>query len=446
VSGYYLFNVAMNWSSSGAVNDGYAQAILEKNGNIIAFSNYTEATGDLTGLSAATVIEFMNGSTDYLQAFVSTNIGGLTIAGSNPPQGLVRLNGMLIPGLGQTGPAGVTGPSGGPTGAGGATGPTGAGAFTGPTGPTGAAGLTGVTGPSGSAKAIVCQVGVTGTGQSLSSGAGIAQVVFNYIEEDTNNWFNTGTSKYTPLLAGDYLVTVGISVSPSVSCTAISGYIRKNGTALAQFTNNAATTFGCAVGTYRITCNGTTDYIDAGVTSTFTNTATLQGISGGIDFTWMLIEFMGAGAGQTGPAGAAGNTGPTGPTGAQGTQGIQGNSGNTGPTGAGGAQGTQGNTGPTGSTGPTGPTGPVYTAGATGLGATGPTGYVQMGNIIWNWGPGVAGVTAGFAKSYGATGPIITAVPKGTTGFIELSAVSLIGFVMTSNPPSLQFDWHAVGS
>lgn len=297
IAGYYLFNLTVNWA--GALTNGYGQAVIEKNGSIVGYGSYNESASDTAALSAATVIEFMNGTTDFVQPFFLSNIGSCTIGGSNPPLGLVRFSGHLIPGYGFTGPAGVTGPSGGPTGS---TGPTGAGAFTGPTGsagsagatgPTGSAGSAGATGPTGSGNEIVCQVGVTGTGQSLTSSAGAAQVQFNFVEIDTGSYFSTSTHEYTPLKAGKYLVSTVVSVSPSSSCTAISGYIRKNGTSLAQFTNNAATTFGCAVGSYIISCNGSSDFIDVAISSTFTVTATVQGISGGVDFTWMTITYLG---------------------------------------------------------------------------------------------------------------------------------------------------------
>lgn len=118
----------------------------------------------------------------------------------------------------------------------------------------------------------------------------------------------------------------------------------------------------------------------------------------------------------------------------------------TGPTGGGGAGGATGPTGPGGAQGATGPTGPVFTTGATGFqSTTGPTGYMMQGNILINWGVGVGGVTATFAKAYSSTGPAITATPLGATATIQVNKPTLSAFLCTTNPTG-QFYWHAIGT
>lgn len=97
------------------------------------------------------------------------------------------------------------------------------------------------------------------------------------------------------------------------------------------------------------------------------------------------------GTGPTGPIGVyTGPTGPTGSTGAAST--VTGPTGRTGFTGPPGNVGVSGPTGPTGATGgtgigPTGPTGAPNVVAATGAagGNLGASGYMQVGNVFWNW-------------------------------------------------------------
>lgn len=144
-------------------------------------------------------------------------------------------------------------------------------------------------------------------------------------------------------------------------------------------------------------------------------------------------------------------------------------SGFSGPTGYTGVFVT-GPTGPTGlvmGTGTTGPTGPTMNAatGAVGVGLPSSTGYIQMGNIIINWGCNTAttgNATFGFAKPYtdnppsmvfGATGP---GGPASSTGCqVIAQTISKTGFqaaistVVGNNAQctfSTVFYWLAVGS
>jgi len=168
IAGFYKFDLETLISGVSTVN-GNVQALIYKNGVNVALgtellTTQSQATSHVSYLCK------MNGTTDYVQFFVFSNITSGQIIGNNPPT-FNRATAFLIPGYGftgstgPTGSSGVTGPTGiagfsgsigttGPTGpAGGPTGsigPTGAGAFTGPTGPTGYTGTAGANGTNGS--------------------------------------------------------------------------------------------------------------------------------------------------------------------------------------------------------------------------------------------------------------------------------------------------------
>jgi hypothetical protein len=159
--------------------------------------------------------------------------------------------------------------------------------------------------------------------------------------------------------------------------------------------------------------------------------------------------------GPTGPLGAptgpTGTTGPTGITGAVGT-GPTGNTGNTGCTGKQGLTGPTGFTGPpggtqTGSTGTVGPAGPTGPASFTG--ATGTSGFVELGNMVVNWGSAASatggGATGTFAQAYTDAVPRVTLGLTGATG-AWVSSLSKTGLVITSANGTPTVAYIAAGS
>ena len=146
------------------------------------------------------------------------------------------------------------------------------------------------------------------------------------------------------------------------------------------------------------------------------------------------IPVIGVSVGPTGPTGSpAVLTGPTGFTGP------------TGVTGWTGWTGVTGNTGPTGPTGNTGNTGPVSTTAATGAG---PTGYVEMGNILIQWGITAAaagGATGTFPIPY-KNSAIVVLGASGPTGMQPIvTAIGVSGFGFRVNAAGTLL-WQAMGT
>ena len=92
----------------------------------------------------------------------------------------------------------------------------------------------------------------------------------NFDEEvlDTNNFYDTSTYRFTPLVGGKYLVYAyaaftGVSNSTLVECNV---FLHKNGTAYAQNRCNLQSNPGNAMGLYIsriIEFNGSSDYVEA---------------------------------------------------------------------------------------------------------------------------------------------------------------------------------------
>lgn len=119
------------------------------------------------------------------------------------------------------GPTGQTGPTGtiGVTGYTGRTGPTGVTGSTGPTGPTGSTGPTGLTGPAGIgyyAGNYVSQGYLSPTTQTIPNSDTTIQFVAEF---DPQSWFNAGTRRVTPTIAGYYYVSLGAWWSPGATGT-----------------------------------------------------------------------------------------------------------------------------------------------------------------------------------------------------------------------------------
>jgi hypothetical protein len=107
--------------------------------------------------------------------------------------------------------------------------------------------------------------------------------------------------------------------------------------------------------------------------------------------------------------------------------------------------GPTGPVGPAGAGGPTGATGPAATVTA----ATGPTGgYMQVGNIITQWGSLVAstgaGTTANFPKPYTDGPPSVTA-SAAAGGTLQVSATKT-SITISCNSGTPVVSWKAIGS
>ena len=196
----------------------------------------------------------------------------------------------------------------------------------------GPAGGTGPTGPTGTVGVAVAKLTVNlSANQTLVSNTHTV-AAFDTVVEDTLGSFNTSTHRYTPTVAGSYLVFFTgyiIGATAATSYPAIAG-VRKNGAIVSQgglfhFVSADVSEAVSEVVAY-VSLNGTTDFIDFDIFSSL-NTPVLQS-SPATTFA-QIVLLTASPAGPTGPSG-----GPTGPTGATGA-GPTGNTGPQGPAGSG---------------------------------------------------------------------------------------------------------------
>jgi hypothetical protein len=116
--------------------------------------------------------------------------------------------------------------------------------------------------------------GVAGTGPAFSAGvtssttissATFTKVAFNVENWDTNNCYDNATNyRFTPTVAGYYMVTASVDAGNSTSASRNISAIYKNGSAY-RYGNNLATavnnTFNTTVSSL-VYLNGSTDYIE----------------------------------------------------------------------------------------------------------------------------------------------------------------------------------------
>lgn len=390
------FNVVVAVQTNyGQTRNDHIAVLIQTNGGPVFVSNNQTLMLSIVGPSGPTGA----GSPGPVGPTGATGSGGVGptgtagAAGPTGPTGGVGGSGAA----GGTGSQGPTGPTGS-TGLAGSTGSQGISGATGPTGPTGATGATGAvgtgpTGPGGSAanffyaRSLGGLTGVSSTPLMLGLGKG-------------NSSFGLAAPfVLTPASSGDIIVHIDGYLSNGASNVGDFALVYGTGTAPS---NNGGFT-GVTLTSMPQTVGGST-VADFG----FSMTGLLTGAAIGTQY-WFDVIAM-----------SNGNTAAI--TGELAYE-LSG-----------------------GQLGATGPTGPGAFTGSTGPGATGPTGYMVHGNIIMNWGPAVAGVTAGFPQPYNNTGPIVTVAPLGATGFIELSSVSKTGVLFSSNPASLPLHWQAIGS
>ena len=101
------------------------------------------------------------------------------------------------------------------------------------------------------------------TGQSC--GAGVQTVVaFDTETYDTNNNFNTTNYRFTPTVAGHYLIIPTLYVSGGSGANEVQIAIQKNGSDVIYPYDQKPTTGWSFNGSGIVYCNGTTDYITIG--------------------------------------------------------------------------------------------------------------------------------------------------------------------------------------
>lgn len=355
---------------------------------------------------------------------------------------------------GSTGPTGNTGPSGvggnvgasGPTGPSGAQGPQG---FVGPQGndgvdgadgadsyvpgPQGATGSTGLTGPTGSggtgptgptgpaasgADISYIYVGNTGT-QNIAASSVATKITLPFEFSDASGaWDAVTNNRYTPQVAGNYLITCYAILGVPTAVTAFTIFLEKNGVIVNRMGggNFAAGSGSNQVwGAEIVALNGTTDFIELWAVNTQANVQAIGLANPGYPGVWMTAQLIPGSA--IGPTGFTGNTGPTGNTGNTGNTGSTGNTGNTGPTGIVGPQGFPGNDGVDGSDGadsyvpgPQGNTGPTGSTGIVGPIGSNASSFIMLmeGN---DGADGFDATTPGPQGLAGPTGPTGTAAP-----------------------------------
>ena len=246
---------------------------------------------ELTGNVSAGNIRIGNIFTDgyyYANGAPFTSGGGTGATGATGPAGSP---GGATGATGSTGPQGATGATG-PQGATGSTGPQGATGSTGSTGPQGATGVDGATGiqgatgtqgATGPANSGPLFMAYNSSNSSLTTGNNF--LIFGTATVNTNNYYDTGTGAFTPLVAGYYQVNV--SFTPElVSGTANASFITvlsKNGSLVAAAPSTTVTPTWGDIGSSPISTlvylNGTTDYINIVSVATITSGTWRTGIS-----------------------------------------------------------------------------------------------------------------------------------------------------------------------
>lgn len=132
-------------------------------------------------------------------------------------------------------------------------------------------GTSGITQPSGAAPAFSA---TQSSNQTISYGTA-TKVQFNTKEFDTNtNYDNTTNYRFTPTIAGYYLVLVCVGASVSGATYAFSS-IYKNGTSVAQSIESSGSGLYLGFNAQRIIYfNGSTDYVEAYFTAVGSGTFT----------------------------------------------------------------------------------------------------------------------------------------------------------------------------
>lgn len=129
-------------------------------------------------------------------------------------------------------------------------------------------------------------------GQTPSSGVK-TKIQFNTEVLDPDNWYDNVTNfRYTPLVAGSYLVNVQVSVSGTTVSSIALSMIYKNGSEYAEGVGIPSATNGASTCMAIVAMNGTTDYIEGWGRVTAAGSPAFDGGTAPI-FTWMSITYLG---------------------------------------------------------------------------------------------------------------------------------------------------------
>ena len=123
---------------------------------------------------------------------------------------------------------------------------------------------------------------------------GVAVINFDTVLQDNKSWWDATNHRYTPQLAGRYLVSCQLRIGSATTVTFITAAAFKNGTSQ-LYADNAASSAGSAdmAVTGMFSLNGSTDYVDCrgGVTATGAPTWG-NGISTQ-ELTWIMVTYLG---------------------------------------------------------------------------------------------------------------------------------------------------------
>jgi hypothetical protein len=243
--------------------------------------------------------------------------------GSNGAQGSQGSNGAQGS-QGSNGAQGAQGAQGtnGSNGAQGANGTNGAQGAQGANGTNGAQGAQGAQGSAVTgyvASNYICQ-GILSTNQSLSVGV---DTTIQFVDQyDPQNWYNPANYRFTPTIAGYYLIAMGGNLPPLAGSGQVNMQGLLNNNTFMFAINNIPFSSGITLNdTKLVYMNGTTDFCTF---SMYSSVATnIEGNAQG-QATWFSATLQMAGSftgatGIAGPQGTAGVSGSTGVTGAPGT-------------------------------------------------------------------------------------------------------------------------------
>jgi hypothetical protein len=254
IAGKYILT-STNFVSTGGPTCSVANGTvfyIRKNGVIIATSGANWGNGSYASGDSLSVVADANGTTDYFDIqYINSCVSNLTLAGS---AGATTFTGSLVSG------AVIGGGSGSITNS--LSYSTSTGILTSTVSST-----TATTSLLGFNQGPAFSAGITAV-QAIPSGVNTV-VVTNTETFDTHNNHNTATGRFTPTVAGKYILTFTDNLGAMTQAPHYVS-IRKNGTIIAQtydvLTSTPAQNFQGLTVTAIVDANGTTDYFDAVVT------------------------------------------------------------------------------------------------------------------------------------------------------------------------------------
>lgn len=141
--------------------------------------------------------------------------------------------------------------------------------------------LTKVQGGTGAKEMPAFRAHRNGVTQTITASGVIDQIAFNTESFDTNANYDTGSYRFTPTITGYYTLHACVRFSGLTALDAVTIYIYKNGSAIAQHHLHVGDTDDSASVSVSAVANGTTDYFDARVA---------QSNAAGKDITGLAIE------------------------------------------------------------------------------------------------------------------------------------------------------------